>query len=79
MSPTLLKLNAKAVQQLDHRFLETAPIGGFPPGENDDSGTVMTGLVPVIHVVQLPESLGVAGNGAAWMAGKNPAMTDRAV
>jgi hypothetical protein len=39
----------------------------------------MTGLVPVIHVVQPPETLGVAGNGAAWMAGTSPAMTERAV
>jgi hypothetical protein len=28
----------------------------------------MTGLVPVIHVVELPETLGMAVNGAAWMA-----------
>jgi hypothetical protein len=39
----------------------------------------MTGLVPVIHVVELPETLGVAGDGAAWMAGTSPAMTERAV
>jgi len=39
----------------------------------------MTGLVPVIHVVELPETLGGAGDGAAWMAGTGPAMTERAV
>jgi hypothetical protein len=39
----------------------------------------MTGLVPVIHVVKLLESLGMAVNGAAWMAGTSPAMTERAV
>jgi len=39
----------------------------------------MTGLVPVIHVVQLPETLELAGNGATWMAGTSPAMTERAV
>ena len=36
----------------------------------------MTGLVPVIHVVEPPETLGVAGDGAAWMAGTSPAMTE---
>ena len=40
---------------------------------------VMTGLVPVIHVVQLPERFQSAGNDAAWMAGTSPAMTERAV
>jgi hypothetical protein len=39
----------------------------------------MTGLVPVIHVVLPPESFGLAGTGAAWMAGTSPAMTERAV
>jgi hypothetical protein len=39
----------------------------------------MTGLVPVIHVVKPPESFGLAGSGAAWMAGMSPAMTKRAV
>jgi hypothetical protein len=47
--------------------------------EDRDSRTVMTGLVPVIHVVKLLESLGMAVNGAAWMAGTSPAMTERAV
>jgi hypothetical protein len=47
--------------------------------EGNDGNSVMTGLVPVIHVVQPPETLGVAGNGAAWMAGTSPAMTERAV
>jgi hypothetical protein len=32
----------------------------------------VTGLVPAIHVVELPETLGVAGNGATWMAGTSP-------
>src|SRR3984885_2065210 len=32
----------------------------------------MTGLVPVIHVVKRPERLGLARNGAAWMAGTSP-------
>ena len=40
---------------------------------------VVTGLVPVIHVVELPETLRLAGIGAAWMAGTSPAMTERAV
>jgi len=35
----------------------------------------MTGLVPVIHVVKLPETFRSAGSGAAWMAGTSPAMT----
>jgi hypothetical protein len=43
--------------------------------EGNDGNSVMTGLVPVIHVVQPPETLGVAGNGAAWMAGTSPAMS----
>jgi hypothetical protein len=45
----------------------------------------MTGLVPVIRpnasafgdVVKPPEKLGLAGSGAAWMAGTSPAMTER--
>jgi hypothetical protein len=41
----------------------------------------VTGLVPVIHVVERPETLGVAGNGATWMAGTSPgtspAMTEK--
>jgi hypothetical protein len=37
---------------------------------------VMIGLVPVIHVVELPEILGLAGDGAAWRAGTSPAMTE---
>jgi len=47
--------------------------------EGRDSKTVMTGFVPVIHVVKLLERLGMAVNGAAWMAGTSPAMTERAV
>ena len=39
----------------------------------------MTGLVQVIHVVELPEPFRLAGSGAAWMAGTSPAMTERAV
>ena len=38
----------------------------------------MTGLVPVIHVVKLPETFRSAGSGGAWMAGTSPAMTERA-
>jgi len=38
---------------------------------------VMTGLVPVIHVVKPPERFGLTGSGAAWMAGTSPAMTER--
>ena len=30
-------------------------------------------------VVQLPETLGLARNGATWMAGTSPAMTERAI
>jgi hypothetical protein len=48
-------------------------------GEDNDGSTVMTGLVPVIHVVELLESLNPARNGAAWMAGTSPAMTEIAV
>jgi hypothetical protein len=36
----------------------------------------MTGLVPVIRVVELPETLRVAGNGATWMTGTSPVMTE---
>jgi len=32
------------------------------------SVTVMPGLVPVVHVVKLAETLGLAGNRATWMA-----------
>jgi hypothetical protein len=39
----------------------------------------MTGLVPVIHVVKLPERLRSAENVAAWMAGTTPAMTESGV
>ena len=40
----------------------------------------MTGLVPVIHVVKpAAKSFGLAGSGAAWMAGTSPAMTEMAV
>ena len=39
----------------------------------------MTGLVPVIHVVELPDTFGGAWNGTTWMAGTSPAMTERAV
>jgi hypothetical protein len=42
------------------------------------TNAVMTGLVPVIHVVTLPERFRLAGNGAAWMAGTSPAMTEGA-
>jgi hypothetical protein len=38
----------------------------------------MTGLVPVIQVVELPEPFRLAGSGAVWMAGTSPAMTERA-
>jgi hypothetical protein len=41
--------------------------------------TVLTGLVPVIHVVKPPERSQLTKNGAAWMAGTSPAMTARAV
>jgi hypothetical protein len=44
--------------------------------EPDD---VMTGFVPIIHVVKPPESFGLAGSGAARMAGTSPAMTEKAV
>jgi hypothetical protein len=47
--------------------------------EDNDEPIVMTGLVPVIHVVELPETLGTAGNGATWMTGTSPVMTKRAV
>jgi hypothetical protein len=40
---------------------------------------VMIGLVPVIHVLKAPEGFRLAGNGAAWMAGTSPAMTERAI
>ena len=36
----------------------------------------MTGLVPVINVVELPETLGVARNGATWMAGTSTRKRD---
>jgi hypothetical protein len=36
----------------------------------------MTGLVPVIHVVKPQVRFRSAGNGAAWMAGTSPAMTE---
>src|ERR1700677_1125650 len=36
----------------------------------------MTGLVPVIHVAERPDIPRLAGNGAAWMAGTSPAMTE---
>ena len=43
----------------------------------------MTGLGPVIHIVKPPETLGLAGSGAASMAGTSlwtsPAMTERVV
>ena len=35
----------------------------------------MTGLVPVIHVVKLPETFRSAGSGAAWMTGTSRVMT----
>src|ERR1700678_43085 len=38
----------------------------------------MTGLVPVLHVVPLPGRFRWARNGAAWMAGTSPAMTESA-
>jgi len=46
---------------------------------DNDGLNVMTGLVPVIRVVELPEALGVAEDGGAWMAGTSRAMTERAV
>ena len=49
--------------------LEIALIGRGPLGEDNDAEIVVTGLVPVIHVVERPETLGVAGNRATWMAG----------
>jgi len=36
--------------------LKPNPSAAGPQGEDSDSGIVMTGLVPVIHVVKLPES-----------------------
>jgi hypothetical protein len=39
----------------------------------------MTGLVPVIHVVGLRNASDRPENGAAWMAGTSPAMTEGAV
>ena len=48
-------------------------------GEDNDGITVMTGLVPVIHVVKQMDILRLARTGAAWMAGTSPAMTERAV
>ena len=36
----------------------------------------MTGLVPVIHVAERPDIPRLAGDGAAWMAGTSPAMTE---
>ena len=36
----------------------------------------MTGLVPVIHVVQRRKRFRRSRNGAAWMAGTSPAMTE---
>ena len=37
------------------------------------------GIIPVIHVVKQIDVFRLAGNGAAWMAGTSPAMTERAV
>ena len=48
-------------------------------GEDNDAKIVMTGLVPVIHVVELPKTPEVAANGATWMAGTSPAMTEKGV
>jgi hypothetical protein len=42
------------------------------------ANAVMTGLVPVIHVVELSDNFKSSGRGAAWMAGTSPAMTERA-
>jgi carbon-monoxide dehydrogenase large subunit len=39
----------------------------------------MAGLVPAIHVVEPLDTFGAARNGAAWMAGTSPAMTEKAV
>jgi hypothetical protein len=50
-----------------------------PGDDNHESSIVMTGLVPVIHVVKLPETLRVGWSGATWMAGTSPAMTEIAV
>jgi hypothetical protein len=58
-------------------LLEIAPIGRGPLGEDNDAEIVVTGLVPVIHVGERPETLGVAGNGATWMAGTSPAMAEK--
>ena len=52
--------------------------GGTPIVAKIRTNAVMTGLVPVIHVVKLPETFRSAGSGAAWMAGTSPAMTERA-
>jgi hypothetical protein len=46
--------------------------------QGQHASAVMTGLVPVIHVVKLPEIWGLAGSVPAWMAGTSPAMTELA-
>ena len=46
--------------------------------ENDGS-IVMTGLVPVIHIVEQPDVFRWARNGATWMVGTSPAMAEIAV
>jgi len=36
----------------------------------------MTGLVPIIHVAEPPDTPRLAASGATWMAGTSPAMTE---
>ena len=55
-----------------------SPPRSYEEGPRIITNAVMTGLVPVIHVVKPPETLEPARNGAAWMAGTSPAMTERA-
>jgi hypothetical protein len=51
------------------------PVGDALPETN----AVMTGLVPVTHVVKPLDIPRLAGTGAAWMTGTSPVMTERAV
>jgi hypothetical protein len=71
--PTVLfalpRVRRKFIRRLSARSL-TSPV---------DGSIVMTGLVPVIHVVKLPDTLEMAGNGATWMTGTSPVMTEIAV
>jgi hypothetical protein len=60
------------------RAPQPSPVGAGGICSRLRTNAVTTGLVPVIHVVKLPETFRSAGSGAAWMAGTSPAMTVRA-